>query len=69
MCSPATSAATHSVVGMADRYGSDVLASDWRAPKRGRAVEAAAERGAVVEEVTDVTFAARSSRSTVTSTR
>ena len=51
MCSPATSAATHSVVGMADRYGSDVLASDWRAPKRGRAVEAAAERGAVVEEV------------------
>ena len=53
MCSPATSAATHSVVGMADRYGSDVLASDWRAPKRGRAVEAAAERGAVVEEVTD----------------
>ena len=52
MCSPATSAATHSVVGMADRYGSDVLASDWRAPKRGRAVEAAAERGAVVEEVT-----------------
>src|SRR4051812_30011531 len=37
---------------MADRYGSDVLASDWRAPKRGRAVEATAELGAVVEEVT-----------------
>ncbi|MDX6372644.1 MAG: hypothetical protein QOD98_1632 [Nocardioidaceae bacterium] len=37
---------------MADRYGSDVLASDWRAPRRGRAVEAVAERGAVVEEVT-----------------
>jgi len=37
---------------MADRYGSDVLASDWRAPKRGRAVEAHAELGAVVEEVT-----------------
>lgn len=35
-----------------DRYGTDVLASDWRAPKRGRAVEAAAEPGAVVEEVT-----------------
>jgi len=35
-----------------DRYGSDVLASDWRAPKRGRAVEAPAEIGAVVEEVT-----------------
>jgi hypothetical protein len=37
---------------MADRYGSDVLASDWRAPKRGRAVEAPADLGAVVEEVT-----------------
>jgi hypothetical protein len=35
-----------------DRYGSDVLATDWRAPKRGRAVEAPAEIGAVVEEVT-----------------
>jgi hypothetical protein len=39
-------------MGMADRYGTDVLATDWRAPKRGRAVEAAAELGAVVEEVT-----------------
>jgi hypothetical protein len=37
---------------MPDRYGSDVLAGDWRAPKRGRAVEAPAELGAVVEEVT-----------------
>src|SRR3954471_2446452 len=36
---------------MADRYGTDVLASDWRVPKRGRAVEAVAELGAVVEEV------------------
>ncbi len=35
-----------------DRYGTDILATDWRAPKRGRAVEAAAEIGAVVEEVT-----------------
>ncbi|NYD41360.1 DUF3097 family protein [Nocardioides panaciterrulae] len=35
-----------------DRYGSDVLATDWRAPKRGRAVETPAEIGAVVEEVT-----------------
>jgi len=35
----------------ADRYGSDVLASDWRVPKNGRAVPAAAELGAVVEEV------------------
>jgi hypothetical protein len=35
-----------------DRYGSDVLATDWRAPKRGRAVEAPAELGSVVEEVT-----------------
>src|SRR4051812_44070142 len=37
---------------MADRYGTDVLATDWRAPRRGRAVEAVAELGAVVEEVT-----------------
>ncbi|SFB70563.1 Protein of unknown function [Nocardioides terrae] len=37
---------------MADRYGSDILSTDWRAPKRGRAVETAAEVGAVVEEVT-----------------
>ena len=51
MCSRATSAPTHTVEGMADRYGSDVLASDWRAPKRGRAVEAVAELGDVVEEV------------------
>ena len=36
-----------------DRYGTDVLATDWRAPKRGRAVEAPAELGAVVEEVQD----------------
>jgi hypothetical protein len=35
-----------------DRYGSDVLSTDWRAPKRGRAVEVAADRGLVVEEVT-----------------
>ncbi|MCB0907199.1 MAG: DUF3097 domain-containing protein [Nocardioidaceae bacterium] len=35
-----------------DRYGSDVLSTDWRAPKRGRAVETPAEIGMVVEEVT-----------------
>jgi hypothetical protein len=35
-----------------DRYGSDVLASDWRAPKRGRATEIDADLGLVVEEVT-----------------
>ena len=52
MCSPAVSAPAPTVEGMADRYGSDVLATDWRAPKRGRAVEAFAELGAVVEEVT-----------------
>ncbi|WP_445321649.1 DUF3097 domain-containing protein [Nocardioides sp. GXZ039] len=34
-----------------DRYGSDVLSGDWRAPARGRAVEAAADSGLVVEEV------------------
>jgi hypothetical protein len=37
---------------MPDRYGTDVLNTDWKAPKRGRAVEAPAELGAVVEEVT-----------------
>jgi hypothetical protein len=35
-----------------DRYGSDVLGTDWRAPRRGRAVEIEADRGLVVEEVT-----------------
>ncbi len=35
-----------------DRYGSDVLASDWRAPKRGRSTPIEAELGLVVEEVT-----------------
>ena len=35
-----------------DRYGSDVLAGDWRAPKLGRATEIPAELGLVVEEVT-----------------
>jgi hypothetical protein len=35
-----------------DRYGSDVLATDWRAPKNGRATEHEAQVGLVVEEVT-----------------
>jgi hypothetical protein len=35
-----------------DRYGTDVLSSDWRAPRRGRAVETPADPGLVVEEVT-----------------
>ena len=35
-----------------DRYGSDVLNTDWRAPRRGRAVETVADKGLVVEEVT-----------------
>jgi hypothetical protein len=35
-----------------DRYGTDVLATDWRAPRRGRAVETPAAKGVVVEEVT-----------------
>ncbi|MBO0847751.1 MAG: DUF3097 domain-containing protein [Nocardioides sp.] len=34
-----------------DRYGSDVLASDWGAPARGRATPAEAAGGLVVEEV------------------
>ena len=37
---------------MNDRYGQDVLSGDWRKPKRGRAIEAPAEMGTVVEEVT-----------------
>src|SRR4051794_10745083 len=52
VCSPALSVPSHTVEDMPDRYGSDVLTSDWRAPKRGRAVEAVADLGAVVEEVT-----------------
>jgi hypothetical protein len=35
-----------------DRYGPDVLASDWTAPARGRAASAEATVGLVVEEVT-----------------
>ncbi len=35
-----------------DRYGSDVLGTDWRVPRRGRAVEVQADKGLVVEEVT-----------------
>jgi hypothetical protein len=37
---------------VSDRYGTDVLSGDWRKPQRGRAVEAPAELGSVVEEVT-----------------
>ncbi len=35
-----------------DRYGSDVLAGDWAAPRRGRAQPHPATRDLVVEEVT-----------------
>ena len=35
-----------------DRYGTDVLSGDWRAPKKGRAVDVPTELGMVVEEVT-----------------
>ena len=34
-----------------DRYGSDVLSTDWRAPRQGRSAEMPAELGMVVEEV------------------
>lgn len=34
-----------------DRYGSDVLAGDWRAPSRGRAKQQEATRGLVLETV------------------
>ncbi|BBH16091.1 hypothetical protein Back2_03780 [Nocardioides baekrokdamisoli] len=36
---------------MVDRYGSDVLAGDWRTPARGRTVDVPATLGDVVEEV------------------
>ncbi|HET8599583.1 MAG TPA: DUF3097 domain-containing protein [Segeticoccus sp.] len=36
---------------MNDRYGSDVLAGDWRAPVRGRSRPVEAEPGLVVEDV------------------
>ena len=35
-----------------DRYGSDVLAGDWRKPVHGRSVDHPAELGLVVEDVT-----------------
>src|SRR3546814_7794988 len=34
-----------------DRYGTDVLSTDWTAPKNGRAVEMEADIGLVLEEV------------------
>lgn len=34
-----------------DRYGSDVLSTDWRKPPRGRSAEVPATHGLVVEEV------------------
>ncbi len=36
---------------MTDRYGSDVLSGDWRAPRGGRSREVEAETGLVVEDV------------------
>lgn len=35
---------------MSDRYGRDVLTTDWRSPKRGRSTETSADIGLVVEE-------------------
>jgi hypothetical protein len=40
-------------VTSSDRYGPDVLTTDWRAPRRGRAVETPVEIGLVVEEVVE----------------
>ena len=36
---------------MTDRYGSDVLSGDWRAPRGGRSRDVEAETGLVVEDV------------------
>ena len=36
-----------------DRYGTDVLSTDWRAPRRGRSADVPAQVGLVVEEVSD----------------
>jgi hypothetical protein len=36
---------------VSDRYGTDVLATDWRRPPRGRTTDVAAEPGLVVEDV------------------
>ena len=36
---------------MNDRYGSDVLSGDWRAPRGVRSTEVEAETGLVVEDV------------------
>ena len=38
-------------IATVDRYGSDVLSGDWRAPRRGRSVDVPAEPDLVVEEV------------------
>jgi Protein of unknown function (DUF3097) len=35
-----------------DRYGADILASDWKAPTRGRSTEVVLEADLVLEEVT-----------------
>ena len=39
------------LVSPIDRYGSDVLSGDWRAPRRGRSTPVPAEPDLVVEEV------------------
>ena len=40
-----------SLPDVTDRYGSDVLAGDWRKPPRGRSQQVPAETGLVVEDV------------------
>ena len=37
---------------MVDRYGTDVLSSDWRKPPRGRTTDVVVEHGMVVEDAT-----------------
>jgi hypothetical protein len=51
MAAPATPHRRLPSLAVSDRYGPDVLATDWRRPPRGRTTDVAAEPGLVVEDV------------------
>lgn len=48
---PVVRAAAYARTVTTDRYGSDVLSGDWRAPRRGRSAPVQAAAGLVVEDV------------------